>query len=168
MAEAHGQHGRAAQLLGAVETAWRSVGATALFRHLAEPHARCAERARDGLGSTAFDEAINAGRVLEFDAAVALALKRGTRACTPSPVPRHDPELTTREHEIAELIAKGLSNREIAATLVISPRTAEKHVEKILTKLGLSSRTQIGVLIATGIAAGNELATAPERLAMGS
>lgn len=53
------------------------------------------------------------------------------------------PPLTRRETEIARLVSRGLSNKEIASTLVISPRTAEGHVEHILDKLGFSSRTQI-------------------------
>ena len=51
--------------------------------------------------------------------------------------------LTPREQEIARLIAKGLSNREIADELVISPATAARHVANILAKLGFSSRTQV-------------------------
>ncbi|RZS44630.1 regulatory LuxR family protein [Herbihabitans rhizosphaerae] len=51
--------------------------------------------------------------------------------------------LTPRETEIAELVAKGLRNREIASKLVISLRTAETHVDRILNKLGLHSRTQV-------------------------
>lgn len=168
VAEANGNHVRAARLLGAVEAAFRSVGATSLFRHLAEPHAQCVERARRALGAESFDEAITAGRTLGLNEAVALALKRGLSTRAPSPVPRQDSELTSREHEIAELVTKGLSNREIAAALVISPRTAEKHVEKILTKLGLNSRTQIGVLIATENAAGEPPPNPPTQLAIGN
>jgi RNA polymerase sigma factor (sigma-70 family) len=51
--------------------------------------------------------------------------------------------LTPREYEIVRLIARGLSNREIAVELVISPATAARHVASILAKLGFSSRTQI-------------------------
>jgi DNA-binding NarL/FixJ family response regulator len=51
--------------------------------------------------------------------------------------------LTRREGEIAALVARGLTNRQIAAALHISERTAENHVQHILTKLGLSTRTQI-------------------------
>jgi DNA-binding NarL/FixJ family response regulator len=53
--------------------------------------------------------------------------------------------LTRREGEIATLIARGLTNRQIAAALHISERTAENHVQHILTKLGLHTRTQIAV-----------------------
>jgi len=53
--------------------------------------------------------------------------------------------LTRREWEIAELVAKGLSNREIAERLVLSERTAQNHVQHILTKLGLPNRGQVAV-----------------------
>jgi len=53
--------------------------------------------------------------------------------------------LTARQHEVAALVAAGLSNREIARRLHIAPRTAESHVEAILQKLGANSRTQIAV-----------------------
>jgi DNA-binding NarL/FixJ family response regulator len=65
--------------------------------------------------------------------------------------PRHDAggarralsPLTPREHEIVLLISQGLSNREIADELVISPATAARHVANILAKLGFTSRTQV-------------------------
>ena len=52
-------------------------------------------------------------------------------------------QLTTREREVAALVAAGLSNKEIAEKLVISERTAEGHVEHILGKLEFRSRSQI-------------------------
>jgi DNA-binding NarL/FixJ family response regulator len=51
--------------------------------------------------------------------------------------------LSTREREVAVLIAQGKSNREIADRLVLSERTVESHVSNILLKLGCTSRTQI-------------------------
>jgi DNA-binding NarL/FixJ family response regulator len=53
--------------------------------------------------------------------------------------------LSAREREVAVLIARGLSNREIAAALTITEKTAANHVDHILTKLDLHSRTQIAV-----------------------
>ncbi|MGP3921451.1 response regulator transcription factor [Nonomuraea sp. 10N515B] len=50
--------------------------------------------------------------------------------------------LTEREHDVLRLIAKGLSNRQIAARLHISPSTAGVHVSHILTKLGAATRTE--------------------------
>lgn len=51
--------------------------------------------------------------------------------------------LTTREREVAELVASGMSNRDIAAHLVLSVRTVESHVLNIMRKLGVSSRDRI-------------------------
>ncbi len=51
--------------------------------------------------------------------------------------------LTQRETEVAALVAEGLSSKQIAARLVVSPRTAESHVDHILAKLGFTTRTQI-------------------------
>lgn len=58
--------------------------------------------------------------------------------------------LTRREREVAQLVARGLSNREIAAGLVISQRTAETHIEHILAKMGFNSRTQIAAWVSNG------------------
>jgi len=52
-------------------------------------------------------------------------------------------ELTPREREVVVLIAQGKSNRAIAEVLVISEKTAERHVANILSKLSFHSRTQI-------------------------
>jgi DNA-binding NarL/FixJ family response regulator len=51
--------------------------------------------------------------------------------------------LSRREREVAALVARGLTNREIARTLFLSERTAENHVQHILAKLGFGSRAQI-------------------------
>ena len=54
-------------------------------------------------------------------------------------------ELTPREEEILALIARGLSNQEIADALVVSERTVRTHVGNIMSKLYLSSRTQLAL-----------------------
>ena len=56
--------------------------------------------------------------------------------------------VTAREREICELAAEGLSNREIAARLVISPRTVESHVQNVLNKLGFNNRALIAAWMA--------------------
>jgi len=62
--------------------------------------------------------------------------------------------LTRREWEVAELVAQGSTNRQIAVRLCLSERTAQNHVQHILTKLGLSNRSQI-----TAWVAGHRLST---------
>jgi DNA-binding CsgD family transcriptional regulator len=56
--------------------------------------------------------------------------------------------LTLREHQIAELVASGRSNKAIADELSISHTTAARHVANIMAKLGFNSRTQIAAWIA--------------------
>ncbi|MFI9548379.1 ATP-binding protein [Streptomyces sp. NPDC052016] len=74
----------------------------------------------------------------------------GPRPAT-SPAPAtHGPDtvrLTHREAQVAELIAEGLANQQIADRLVIARRTAEGHVERILSKLGFSNRSQIAAWV---------------------
>ena len=58
---------------------------------------------------------------------------------------RRPARLSARQSEVAGLIAHGLLNREISATLQIIERTVESHVEAILRKLGFRRRTQIAI-----------------------
>ncbi|MFE3545900.1 ATP-binding protein [Nocardia sp. NPDC059177] len=58
--------------------------------------------------------------------------------------------LTPRERQVAGLVARGLTNHEIAATLVLSDRTAQNHVQHILTKLGFATRSQIAAWVSSG------------------
>jgi DNA-binding NarL/FixJ family response regulator len=76
---------------------------------------------------------------LQLDPAVARRLMSSLRAG-----PREDltAELTSRELQVLRLVGAGKANKEIAAELSISDRTARTHVSNILRKLGLSSRTQ--------------------------
>ena len=55
--------------------------------------------------------------------------------------------LTGREREIVMLIGEGLSNREIAARLTISPRTVENHIFKAMAKTGTASRDELANLL---------------------
>ena len=55
--------------------------------------------------------------------------------------------LTRRERQVADLVADGLTNREIASRLVLSERTAQNHVQHILDKLELPNRSQIAVWV---------------------
>ena len=79
----------------------------------------------------------------------ALQVQRTAAGATAgSPTPTLDSEvdaLTAREREVASLIGRGLSNRDIAAALVITEMTTETHVKHILAKLGFRSRSQVAV-----------------------
>jgi non-specific serine/threonine protein kinase len=86
------------------------------------------------------------GRELKFADAVAFALGETVHSAV-----SREPDavnLTRREQQVADLVAEGLTNRAIAERLVISPRTAQGHVEHVLVKLGFTSRTQIAAWVA--------------------
>jgi DNA-binding NarL/FixJ family response regulator len=85
---------------------------------------------------------------VHLDPAIAKQLTRSLVAPKPQTV-----TLTDREREVLVLVAEGLSNQQIADSLVISERTARTHVSNILSKLGVASRTQAALLaIREGIA----------------
>ena len=142
IAASHRRFERSARLQGAALSVWDSIP-----RHVPEPlrgHAtRCEQATRRALGRDRYESLVEGGRGLERVAAVALGLghepasrvatsPRGSRAA-----------LTRRELEVADLVARGMTDRDIAFELVISQRTAESHVQHILTKLGFRSRSQI-------------------------
>jgi DNA-binding NarL/FixJ family response regulator len=52
-------------------------------------------------------------------------------------------ELTEQELQVARFVAQGLSNREVAAQLFLSPRTIDFHLRKVFAKLAITSRTQL-------------------------
>ncbi len=71
------------------------------------------------------------------------------------PTPSGPDALTPREREVAALLAEGLSNSQLAERLYISPRTAAVHVSNILSKLGMSSRTEVAAwAVRDGLASG--------------
>jgi DNA-binding NarL/FixJ family response regulator len=62
-------------------------------------------------------------------------------SAVPPPDGKSASPLTRRESEVLALLARGLTDREISASLVLSPKTVEKHVGAVLRKTGTSSRT---------------------------
>jgi DNA-binding NarL/FixJ family response regulator len=69
-------------------------------------------------------------------------------ATAASPASGSGMTLTPRERTVADLVAEGLTNKAIAADLVISVRTVEGHVERTLAKLGFTSRAQVAGWVA--------------------
>ena len=85
------------------------------------------------------------------DAAVRLALRESDQAEAPASDGAESALLGKRELEVARLVADGLSNKQIAARLFISDRTAATHVGNILNKLGFNSRAQVATWVASSI-----------------
>ena len=137
------------------ERAWQLVGAADRIRAAGQTPLAPADRAdlerrlgpaRQLLGGEAVAPLVELGRALSTAEAIGLAtsgprpVAQGTRETTGFPT-----LLTPREREVAALIAEGLSNRQIGERMLITRRTAAAHVEHILDKLALTSRTQVGI-----------------------
>ena len=146
LAAAHGDWHRAAVLAGAAEATWRSIPARTPepLRPLID---ECASQGRQAVGVEKWQAEYDRGGTLDRPAALALALGQASPPTAPRP---DDGPLTRRQLEVAKLVAEGLTDREVAARLSISIRTAESHVEQILARLGFRSRAQIAAWVAAG------------------
>ncbi|WP_159501901.1 LuxR C-terminal-related transcriptional regulator [Microbacterium sp. 18062] len=133
---AAGRPERAATLHGAATASWRVIGSSAhaFGPHLAAHREACVALLVDRLGPRAFDRLTAAGAALSRAAAEEYAL-----------APAATQTLSAREHDVVAGIHRGLSNRDIAEELVLSVRTVDTHVQRILAKLGVSSRAQVAV-----------------------
>ncbi|CAL9617602.1 helix-turn-helix transcriptional regulator [Streptomyces sp. enrichment culture] len=141
------------------EAAARYGGSAAAYRELPRPYhaaltsaaaARCALAREEGdasaVAALADCAAVFDALGATWDAARTRAeLRRHQPAAERRPPgrPRYGDVLSPREGEVAELAAAGMSNREIAATLHLSPRTVEQHVARALQKTGVHSRQQL-------------------------
>ncbi|MFC8936254.1 protein kinase [Rhodococcus sp. NPDC057135] len=146
IASAEGNVRRAAVLMGAAWALGQTTGTSSVpVPNLLAYHDECEQNVRHSLGRRSFAAAHREGIALDFDAAIAYAL--GEEPAIAQPTTGFSPELTNRERQVADLVSEGLTNKAIAARLVISPRTAAGHVEHILTKLGFTSRAQIAAWV---------------------
>jgi predicted ATPase/DNA-binding CsgD family transcriptional regulator len=154
LAASSGQHAKAARLFGAAEVERDAIGL-----NLQEPerstYAHAIEAARAGLSREVFAACWSNGQTLTPAEAVAEAL--AIDVTTPSRVVVQGESaglttLTGREFEVLRLLVLGRTDREIAAALFVSPRTAHGHVAKIFAKLGVNTRTAAATAaIAAGI-----------------
>ncbi|MBO0803345.1 MAG: LuxR family transcriptional regulator [Nocardiopsaceae bacterium] len=136
-----GDYERAAVLYGAGDKYWKLLGAPVqLGPGYANIRRGAGDAALEHLGQDAYDAAYAHG--LELALADAMAIARRQRPALPEPSPAAKP-LTRREKEIADLVAEGLGNREIAERLFLSKRTVDSHLEHIFAKRGFTSRTQL-------------------------
>jgi len=142
IASAWGVPVRAVRLFAAAENLRHGTGVKAPGRGADQERALVALRAT--LGAEGFAAAWAAGCALPLEEAIndAFALEAPAEPQVLAASTRATP-LTRREREVAVLIARGLTNRQIAAALFIAERTADTHVEHILEKLGLRSRAQV-------------------------
>ncbi len=149
-AGAQGEAPKAARLFGATE-ALREVTGFPLetaMRALEEPYLVGARsKLEEGAWSAAWEE----GRAMSMETAIEYALSEDepstiTSPAAPTeqlstPVSEHPAGLTPREVEVLGLVAKGLTNPQVAQKLFLSPRTVQRHLNSVYRKLGVSSRT---------------------------
>jgi DNA-binding CsgD family transcriptional regulator len=147
-ASSEGRATRAARLWGAATALGETIG-TSLQPIERRDYGPYIDAARARLGEAAWEAALEEGRRMTQEEAVEYALSEEEPA--PSAVPAvqagRPAALTPRQREISTLVARGLTNRRIASELIISERTVETHIGKILKKLGLSSRTQLAAWV---------------------
>jgi predicted ATPase/DNA-binding CsgD family transcriptional regulator len=142
-----GSQQRAAWLLGGADPLWERAGgrlaATATFERL---HADAVARCSGELGGRGFADLFAQGTRYPLEAMITFAQGDAADPSEDSGTQIRLPgKLTTREQEIASLVAAGLSNRQIAEKLFISRRTVDAHLEHIFGKLGITSRVMLTI-----------------------
>jgi predicted ATPase/DNA-binding CsgD family transcriptional regulator/Tfp pilus assembly protein PilF len=157
LAAARGDHGRSAKLAGAALALREAAG-----QELSGPAgARLAEvlaAGQAGLGADRAAALLAEGRRMSpYDAARFATGESGARelpaeaagsAAARTGTPGAESELTERQLQIAYLVARGLSNKQIATELVISPATVARHIANIFAQLGFRSRAQLAAWVA--------------------
>jgi predicted ATPase/DNA-binding SARP family transcriptional activator/DNA-binding CsgD family transcriptional regulator len=157
LAGSQGLQARSARLWGAAESLRETIGATLSPVEL-RVHGPYIEAARQKLGEIAWEEAWAEGKAMTVEEAEEYALAereapgrtRPRRASVPKEVPasrQPDDGLTGRQWEVALLVARGFTNRQIASELTISENTVANHVAGIASKLDVPSRSRIAVWV---------------------
>jgi predicted ATPase/class 3 adenylate cyclase/DNA-binding CsgD family transcriptional regulator len=134
-----GDSAEAARLFGAAASARLATGMVRFKVYDAWYESSVADL-RTALGQEDFDTAWEEGAALSMDEAIAYAQRgRGERK---RPASGWD-SLTPAELDVVKLVAEGLTNKDVAARLFISPRTVQAHLAHVFTKLGVTSRMQL-------------------------
>jgi DNA-binding CsgD family transcriptional regulator len=151
IAASEGEVERAAKLFAAAQALREAVG----YRHAPEEEALrepYLATTRSQVGEVAWEEALAQGRAIGLEEAIEYALSEEEERETPTlvavleqypPLGDRAQLLTAREQEVALLVVQGLTNRQIAKQLVLSERTIDHHVSRILRKLNVGSRERV-------------------------
>jgi len=149
-AGAQGRAQRAARLWGVAEALREDIGVPLQpeDRKLLDPYLATA---RFSLGEVAWRATLAEGRAMMLEQAIEYALSAEESVLSP-PIARRSgggsAALTPREEEVAVLVSRGLTNRQIGSELSISKHTVATYVAKILKRLGLSSRSRLSAWVA--------------------
>src|SRR5581483_2914450 len=135
---------RALRLAGAAEALYRAMGPALAVQHYSQgvvPTALAAnpdvDRARRLLGGAQRTAAWEEGEALALDQVIDEALELGAELGAPWS------DLTRREREVAALLARGYTNRQIAEALIVTEGSAHLHVVRLLAKLSFHTRAQV-------------------------
>jgi DNA-binding CsgD family transcriptional regulator len=153
---------RALRLAGAAEALYRAMGPALAVQHYSQgvvptalPADPDVDRARRLLGGAQRTAAWEEGEALALDRVIDEALELGAELGAPTaptardvavPPPGRGPawsDLTRREREVAALLARGYTNRQIAEALIITEGSAHLHVVRLLAKLSFHTRAQV-------------------------
>jgi non-specific serine/threonine protein kinase len=163
VAQRRGASASAACLFGSAAALCEVVGASTLSLSPAEQvvYEDGVSAARAALGDEAFEAARSAGRAMSVEQAVEFARSGAETPAADTAAPasatpatalstrrvtgRQPDQLTRREREVATIVARGLTDREVAAELDITEGTVGVHLDRIFGKLNIHSRAQLGV-----------------------
>jgi predicted ATPase/DNA-binding CsgD family transcriptional regulator len=137
----HGEPRRAVRLYGASEAILETVGAP-LYVHAQDRalYERAVGVLRSRLGEEAFEAAWSEGRTMYPEDAIEYALESPKTTEEGGTAPAYPAGLSTREIDVLKLVARGMTNAQIARDLFISPNTVNRHLNSIYHKLGVGSR----------------------------
>ncbi|MBO0682409.1 MAG: LuxR family transcriptional regulator [Candidatus Dormibacteraeota bacterium] len=141
-AASSGQPRLAVRLLGAAEAIKSETGGRT-WAFLAGVVEQARQAATTSLGWSESEAEREAGRSMSTESAMRLVLGRPAENEAVAAGRAEQGPLGGREAQVAELVAQGLSNKDIAARLLISPHTVDSHIRSIMNKLGCNSRAQI-------------------------